>query len=101
MTIQQLDLTLIATGQSIEVDKLQVGDTISGYYLNRYPFQAVVTANRSGWMRQSGQNYFLCKYAVKLLTECERPQNGLFLQDEEILIELTGNRATLLVMHSR
>ena len=94
-------LTLIATSSRIDPCQLKIGDVITGYYMGEFPFEGQITQNRCGYITYNGHCTDLIKFSVKLLTDCKRPQDGLFEKGETILINLNGDNATQLVMHSR
>ena len=94
-------LTLIATGKNVNLNQFQEGDILAGYYMGKYPFQAKFLGNKSSFISHGGVYTPLDKIEVELLTDCERPQNGLFKAGEKILIHLNGHMATEIFTHSR
>ena len=94
-------LNLVATGNDINHHEIQIGDSVSGYCMGKFPFTGKIVSNRSNQIRQNGRYHNLIKFSILLTSDCERPQNGLFKSGETILITLNGNKATELITLSR
>ena len=101
MTNNTATLQVIGMGEAIDFNNIKVGDILTGHYMGKYGFIGEVIADNHHSIYHAGTYTNNVAFTVKLHSDCERPQNGLFTTGSEMKIYLSDNNATKIVFHSR